>query len=106
MTPLEFITLQNLENDVWDEELLGKDFALFRKKVLYPKERIVLELKVEGYTNEEICNLMKTKQGGMQKLTTINRVCYDIKRKFRLGQQTRVDNLPIMRAMRQAMGGK
>ena len=106
MTAEQFIAIQNLENDIWGEELLGQDFANFRRRILAPKERVILDLKVQGLTNGEIAALVKTRQGGMQSIRTVTRVCYDIKKKFRTGQRTRIDNHPLIRAQRQAQGGK
>lgn len=101
-----FVALMRLEHDIWDEALLSDDFERIRKYVLAPKERKVLEMRVQGMSIEEICNLMTTKQGGKQKPQTIKRLCYEIKRKFRTGQRHRIDNHPLIRAAKQRKGGK
>ena len=106
MTYEAFIAVQQLEHDVWEEYLLSDEFSRIRRFVLDPKERKILEMRVQGMSIQDICNIMKTKQGGMQKEATIKRLCYEIKRKFRTGQRHRVDNHPLIRAAKQARGEK
>ena len=55
----EEILYQIEQYNEWPEEILGIEFINVVEKVLTKKERIILEMKVEGYPNKEICRLMK-----------------------------------------------
>lgn len=78
-----------LHKDIWSEELLGEEFLYIVERVLEPRERIVLENKVEGYPDEEICRLMRIKP------SRLSRIESEIKSKFRNQIDLRVDNLNL-----------
>jgi hypothetical protein len=57
-----------LEEDTWSDELLGNDFEFLVEKVLGRTERIVLEMKVEGYREGEIIRLTKQTRFALEKM--------------------------------------
>ncbi len=63
-----------LEKDIWSDELLGQDFKFLVERKLGLKERIVLEMKVEGYGDGEILRLtMQTRESLHQMKNRIKR---------------------------------
>lgn len=76
-----------LHKDIWSEELLGEEFLFIVERILEPRERIVLENKVEGYSDQEICKLMRIKVSRLRRIET------EIKSKFRNQLDLRVDNI-------------
>lgn len=82
-----FSVLQDLHHNVFREELLGQDFRRVVQTVLTPRERQVLEMKVQGQKNSEIARQL------LLKTSTIGRLIYHIKRKIRNdGIDNRVDD--------------
>lgn len=89
-----FDGLYNLHNNRWTEVLVSEIFRRIYDKILAQKERIVLDLKVqlysEGYgetnANKEICRLLQIKA------STLSRLIYNIRMKYRQGIDIRVDN--------------
>lgn len=78
-------TLINLHRyNIWSEELLGELFQGVMNK-LHPRERLILELKVEGKTDNYILNILKrnTMQGSFT-LVNYQRMIRRIKHKLRI----------------------
>lgn len=50
----EIRTLYNLHHDIWDETLMEPPFLFFYQRVLHPRERQVVDLKIRGLSIEEI----------------------------------------------------
>ena len=95
----KFRIMVNLHHDIWMEELLGQMFYK-EYRLLTPVERQILELRVEGKTNEEAAKLIGCK------LHTIRCRVRDIRHKYRTGVRERVDNMPLLRWIKQQRGGK
>lgn len=90
----QFLALKQLHSGQWVSSLLGDDFSFVYNWVLTKRERIILGLKVqlyeEAYTekeaNEEISRVLKLKP------STVTRLIYNIKSKYRNMMDIRVDN--------------
>lgn len=52
--------------DYWPEELLSEEWEWLVEDLLSPVERITLENKVEGYSNQDIARLMSTSLKNIQ----------------------------------------
>jgi len=86
--------------NVWSEDLLSGEFKYVFERVLSDTERVVTELKIDGYRDSEVALRL-----GVE-LKTVKRLIYKIKRKFRLGIETRVDNwVSIIQARRKQKHG-
>lgn len=85
----EGYVLHQLHNGVWMEELLSQYFAFIVDKILSKKQRQILELKVEGYSDEEVESLLNIKH------QTLERQIKSIKLKLRNKMELRVDNLKV-----------
>lgn len=68
--------LQDLHNDIWREELLGYLFSYVHDIVLYPVEREVVQLKVDGLSKEQIATLLGIKPKTVQDYISEIRYCY------------------------------
>ena len=79
--------LHLLHRNMWCDELLGGDFKFVVDRILTPRERQLVEMKVQGLPEKEIMQLLCIK------FITYGRIIYKIKRKFRHQMETRVDNL-------------
>jgi DNA-binding CsgD family transcriptional regulator len=75
-----------LHSGMWTEDLLGENFMFTVERVLYPKERQILEMKVQDYSDEYICNVLKVTEA------TLVRTIRHIKQILRLGFRTRIDD--------------
>lgn len=83
----EGFILHQLHQGIWMEELLSQYFAFIVDKILSKKQRQILELKVEGYSDKEVGNLLGIKT------QTLDRQIKSIKLKLRNRMELRVDNL-------------
>ncbi len=72
--------------DIWTQELTEHDFRFIYTRSLSRKERLVTDLMIECVPINEIARLFNNKA------SSIERILYKIKRKYRLGCETRVDN--------------
>lgn len=89
-----FEALQDLHNNKWTDLLLSNLFTSTILTVLTKKERVVLGQKVQLYeegvpedrANEIIARLLNTK------VSSVTRLIYNIKSKYRHGMDVRVDN--------------
>ena len=82
-----FSVLRDLHFNIYREELLGQDFTRIVQYILKPRERQILELKIQGVKDGEIGRQL------MIKVSTVKRCIYHIKRKFRNdGIDSRVDD--------------
>ena len=50
----EEVLIEMHRHNRWPEELLGKDFYYLIREVLSTQQKQILEMKVEGFTNEFI----------------------------------------------------
>lgn len=83
----------DLHNDIYRDELLGYSFHYIYYNVLEPKERLVLESKIEGLSNRKIARLLRNKQTHLPvKEATIKRHIRKIKSKYRNHMDVRIDN--------------
>lgn len=78
--------------DIWDERLLSD--TLFGKTVttvLTPRERFVMEMKIDGRSDNYIANVLKQRSPKSSfAYDTVGRMKSDIKRKLKDGFNTRV----------------
>lgn len=81
----EMRTLFNLHNDVWEDALLEPPFLFYYLKVLYPRERQIVDKKVTGTCNEDIAGLLGVT------LSTVQRAIYNIRYVFRNKARPRVN---------------
>lgn len=79
--------LHLLHNNFWSEELLGEYFSHTADYILTKKQKLILELKVQGTSDKEICKLMRFKS------STLRRQITTIKSKFRNKMNLRVSDL-------------
>ena len=85
--------LVNLHKNQWDEELLDNHFfpSSFLSKVLSSRERQIIGMKVNGLVNGEIASIL-----GIEIITVRRMLCL-IKKKYREGMDTRVDDWKVIR---------
>ncbi len=84
--------LSKMSNGDWTDTLIsGRDLNWIFKKVLTPKERAVVSMKVDRLVNGEIAIALGVK------IQTVERYLYDIEYKYRNGMGRRVDNHPAIR---------
>jgi len=76
------------KNTGWSEKLLDSPFSYVYEQVLTPLERRIVRFKIEGLVDGEIAIALKKELG------TIKRHTYNIRRKYRLQTDPRVDNHP------------
>ncbi len=75
-------------NTNWPEKILDSPFSYVYEQVLTPLERRIVRLKIEGLVDGEIAIALK------KELSSIKRHTYNIRRKYRLQTDPRVDNHP------------
>jgi len=91
MTPEQFQTLIKLHNEQWIDELIRDDFKFIFDRILSPVERDITLAKIDGTSNQEIAQQRKSK------ISTIQRITYNIKCKYRNGINKRLDDWKIIR---------
>lgn len=83
-SPIDLI----IQHDIWDEALLGEEYAYAVERVLTVKERFVLEARVEGKSWTYIAKILKISR------PTARRYKSDIISKLQHNMSKRVDNYP------------
>lgn len=76
--------LYNLHHDIWDQELIESPFRFYYSRVLMPRERQVVDLKLQGFTDDEVCKRM-----GLS-YRTVRRYIYYIRCIYRTKSRGRV----------------
>lgn len=80
----ELQVIYNLHHDIWDDSLLEPPFLFYYQRVLFPRERQVLDYRIQGLTEEEISRKMNLS------LKTIVRYEYNIRYIYRNKSRDRV----------------
>jgi len=77
----EIRILYNLHHDIWDRELIEAPFRFYYERVLHPRERQVVDLKLQGFSAAEVAKHMGIKPKTLRRY--INYICYIYRNKSR-----------------------
>lgn len=88
----ENTTIHLLHRDIYSSDLFSGDCLFVFDRLLTPKERQIVQMKVDEASTSEILLLL-----GMQE-STLKRHIYNLKMKYRTKAHTRVDNDLRLRA--------